>query len=242
MQSEITKASPLLNPDGSLFQVGWARQPLLECNLEDAKFYAFRPFQRFRIKRWDYYAVFTPKRFFSATIADLGYAGNIFVYDMDFENNELHEEGLVIPAAKGIQLPRSSTEGTSHFVNDKASLAFSIQPDQRHLSVSWPGFNKGAGIQAEITLACPRDFELMNIVIPIGKKRFYYNRKINCLPAGGWVKSGEYHRSIKPQKLFRFPGLGEGCLGVPVILELGKYVGIFIGWTKHWNKPWMRIR
>ena len=27
----------------------------------------------------------------------------------------------------------------------------------------------------------------MNIVIPIGKKRFYYNRKINCMPASGEV-------------------------------------------------------
>jgi len=51
-----------------------------------------RIFQRFRIKRWDYYAVFTPRGFFSATIADLGYAGILFVYVMDFETKELHAE------------------------------------------------------------------------------------------------------------------------------------------------------
>ena len=85
------------------------RQPLLDCNLEDARFYRLRPLQRFRIKRWDYYAVFTPQRFFSATIADLGYAGNIFVYTLDFASGELHEEGLVIPLGQGISLPRNST-------------------------------------------------------------------------------------------------------------------------------------
>ena len=38
---------------------------------------------------------YSPRRgFFSATIADLGYAGNLFVYVMDFETGELHEEGL----------------------------------------------------------------------------------------------------------------------------------------------------
>jgi hypothetical protein len=199
MQTEITKPSPLLNADGSLEQVGWARQPLLECNLEAARFYTIKILQRFRIKRWDYYAVFTPRRFFSATIADLGYAGNIFVYNMDFENQELHEEGLVIPFGKGVELPRTSIEGNSHFENDKASLTFSVRPDQRHLTVSWPGFNKGAGIQAEITLSCPQDSESMNIVIPIGKNRFYYNRKINCLPAGGWVKSGLITEVLSPK-------------------------------------------
>ena len=64
----------------------------MDCNLEAAHFYSMRIFQRFRIKRWDYYSVFTPRGFFSATIADLGYAGNLFVYVMDFETNELHEE------------------------------------------------------------------------------------------------------------------------------------------------------
>jgi hypothetical protein len=199
MQTELTRPTPLLNPDGSLAQVGWARQPLLECNLEAARFYALRTFQRFRIKRWDYYAIFTPKRFFSATIADLGYAGNIFVYSMDFETGDLHEEGLVIPLGKGLVLPRNSTEGDSHFENDKAHLTFSVQRKQRHLSVAWPDFHKGAGIEAEITLTCPEGGESMNIVIPIGRKRFYYNRKINCLPASGWVKYSDTTEILNPK-------------------------------------------
>lgn len=71
MQREITHSGPLLTLSGNLSQVGWSRQPLLDCNLEAARFYRFRFLQRFRIKRWDYYAIFTPERFFSATIADL---------------------------------------------------------------------------------------------------------------------------------------------------------------------------
>src|SRR5512140_2376297 len=104
MQLELTHQGSLLNPDGSLSQVGWSRQPVLECNLQYARFYALRPFQKFRIKRWDDSAFFSRHGFFSATIADLGYAGNIFVYIMDFDTGELHEEGLVIPFSKGISL------------------------------------------------------------------------------------------------------------------------------------------
>ena len=47
----------------------------------------------------------------------------------------------------------------------------------------WPAFHGGRGIQAEIRLNCPAEHESMTIVIPIGERRFYYNRKINCLPA-----------------------------------------------------------
>ncbi len=128
MQNELTQPGPLLDSRGRLAQVGWARQPVLDCNLEAARFYRLRPLQRFRVKRWDYYAVFSPHRFFSATIADLGYAGNIFVYTLDFETGALHEEGLVIPLARGVSLPRNSTTGDSHFADKNARLRFQPVP------------------------------------------------------------------------------------------------------------------
>ncbi len=198
MQNELNQPGVLLTPDGHLAQVGWSRQPLLYCNLEEARFYALRSFQRLRSKRWDYYAVFFPGGFFSATIADLGYAGNLFVYVMNFETGELHEEGQVIPFAKGIQLPRNSTLGNSHFKNEKATLDFTVSENQRKISVYWPNFHDGRGIQANITLNCPPGYESMNIVIPIGKQRFYYNRKINCLPANGIIKYGNIPLTLDP--------------------------------------------
>jgi hypothetical protein len=210
MQTELHQPGPLLNPAGRLAQVGWSRQPILDCNLEAARFYAFRPLQYFRIKRWDYYAVFTPTHFFSATIADLGYAGNIFVYSMDFESTDLHEEGLVIPLGKGVELPRNSTEGNSHFDNGRVRLDFSLFPGRRHLSVSWPEFHDGRGIAAEIDLAVPQGSESMNIVIPIGEKRFYYNRKINCLPAGGSLRYGDLEETLDPKTCLGSLDWGRG--------------------------------
>ena len=170
MQVELTQPGPLLNAQGQLAQVGWSRHPLLDCNLENANFYKLRPLQRLRMKRWDYYAIFTPQRFFSATIADLGYAGNIFVYTLDFASGELHEEGLVIPFGRGIQLGRNSQSGDAVFNNGKVSLRFTAAPEQRYISVNWPGFDGGRGIQAKIRLSCSPKHESMNIIIPIGQR------------------------------------------------------------------------
>lgn len=210
MQTELTQPGRLLASDGRLAQVGWARQPVLDCNLEEAQFYALRAFQRFRIKRWDYYSVFTPQRFFSATIAHLGYAGNIFVYVMDFESGDLHEDGLVIPLGKGISLPRNSTAGDSHFENAAARLDFRLLPAARQISVSWPAFHDGRGFQADITLHCPPGHESMTIVIPIGTRRFYYNRKVNCLPAEGTVKYGDISETLNPKNCLGSLDWGRG--------------------------------
>ncbi len=238
MQNELTQPGPLLTPDGSLSQVGWSRRPVLDCNLEMARFYSLRPLQHFRIKRWDYYAVFSPRGFFSATIADLGYAGNIFVYTMDFASGELHEEGLVIPFGTGVTLPRNCTDGDSHFENDKVSLSFALKDGERHLSVSWPGFHEGRGIEAELTLQCPPGYEWMSIAIPIGARRFYYNNKINCLPASGTVKYGDLTDTLVPQTCLGSLDWGRGVweyksfwnwASASGFLQDGRTVGLNLG-------------
>jgi len=192
MQHELTQPGPLLDANGKLTQVGWSRKPLLDCNLENARFH------RFRIKRWDYYAVFTPNRFFSATIADLGYAGNLFVYTLDFTTGELHEEGLVIPFGNGITLERNPEAGEASFKNDKVSLHFKVEGEQRFVNVDWTGFHDGRGIHAEIALRALPHHESMNIIIPIGAKKFYDNTKINCMPARGFIQYGDQREDLEP--------------------------------------------
>jgi len=210
MQTELTTPNPLLNEHGRLTQVGWSRQPLLDCNLENSQFYNLRFLQRFRIKRWDYYAVFTPHRFFSATIADLGYAGNIFVYTLDFASKDLYEEGLVIPFGKSIRLPRNSHSGETTFSNHKATLTFSAGENKRRIFVDWPGYNNNRGIKAEIALTCPAAHESMTIVIPIGQSRFYYNRKINCMPAEGYIRYGTEREELNPAQCLGSLDWGRG--------------------------------
>jgi hypothetical protein len=208
MQRELTATSPLLDKDGNLVQVGWARQALLDCNLENARFYRLaRPLQAFRLKRWDYYGVTTPDFFFSATLAHLGYAGTVFVYTLDFASGELHEETLLVPLGRGIYLPRNSDqrpglegrEGDSTFDNGEVRIAFRLEGAKRRVQVDWPAFNGGQGLSADVGLHLRPEHESMAIVIPIPDRRFYYNRKINCLPADGWVQRGEQRTTLTPQ-------------------------------------------
>ncbi len=196
-QQQLHTPSPLLDERGRLRQVGWSRQPLLDCNLENVQFYSLRFLQRFRIKRWDYYGVTTPTHFFSATIGDIGYLGSIFVYLIDLATSEYHEETLTIPLARGIALPRNSTEGESVFDSGKVRLHFRAESDARKLSVTWPNFG-GRDLSAEVTLHLPREHESMTVVIPIARNRFYYNRKVNCTPAEGWIKRGDEQIEIHP--------------------------------------------
>lgn len=211
MHPELTRPGPLLDAQGRLAQIGWSRQPLLDCNLEQLRLAGpLRLLRRLRVKRWDYYAIFTPRRFFSATIADLGYAGNIFVYTLDFTSGALHEEGVVIPLGRGIRLERNSTSGEAVFTSPRLALRFETSPHERQVRVSWPGFHGGRGIEAEICLRCPSEHESMNIIIPMGRRQFYANTKINCLPAEGWLRYGDEREELRPESSLGALDWGRG--------------------------------
>ena len=104
--------------------VGWARQPVLDCNLENAGFYRLRFLQPLRIKRWDYYGLTTATHFYSFTLSDLGYLQMVFAYVVDFAQPSHHEETLTLLPGAGVRLPRNSAEGESRFDNGKVRLIF----------------------------------------------------------------------------------------------------------------------
>lgn len=196
-EHEITQPSPLLDEQGGLIQVGWARHPVLDCNLEQARFYPIRFAQRFRVKRWDYYGVTSPDCYFSVTLADLGYAGQVFAYVVDFINGSCHEETVTIPFGKGITLPRNSDEGESSYAGRNVRAFFRVDGEGRRVEVQWDDFG-GRPLNADLRFRLPADHESTVVVIPIGERRFYYNRKINCSPAEGAVEIGDQTTIFEP--------------------------------------------
>ncbi|PKO14986.1 MAG: hypothetical protein CVU39_13005 [Chloroflexi bacterium HGW-Chloroflexi-10] len=198
-QIQIIQTTPLLKSDGYLNTAGWSPQPMLDSNLEDAHFYRLHFLQPLRMKRWDYYGVTTPTHFFSFTISDIGYLGMVFAYVVDFTARSHHEETLTLPFGGGVQIPRNSDSGITHYASKNVQLTFDVQPGKRSLKVNWENFENGLPLIAEIGLDQPADHESMNLVIPIEQKRFYFNRKINCMPASGRISYQGKEFSITPK-------------------------------------------
>jgi hypothetical protein len=218
--STITTPGALLNPDGTLAKIGWSTQPLLDCNLEYTRTTALRFFQRFRVKRWDYYGLTTPDYFFSFTIADVGYVGMVFAYAIHWQTGRMEEATLTLPLGGGVEIPRNSTEGTARFKNQQVDISFETLPAERRIHMDWKSFG-GPGkpdFCADVTLAAPPEHESLNLVLPIHGGKFYFNRKINCLPASGTVQYGGQTFAITPQT----------CLGS---LDWGRGVWEF---SSHW--------
>ncbi|HSC82441.1 MAG TPA: DUF2804 domain-containing protein [Pseudomonas sp.] len=202
MQQEILTAHDLLTPAGTLSQAGWARQPLWQYQRD-----AIRA-PRWRVKEWDYYAVLSADQQvgLALTVADLGYVGLIALCWLDFATRSYQQvESLVALPLGRLGLTEDSHSG--HFSHHSRDLQVEIAVDgtQRRLSFAAPQLQMadGArGLRGELLLEQPATLESINIATDWSENRraFYYNRKVNCLPASGQVELGSRQYQFDAQR------------------------------------------
>jgi hypothetical protein len=210
MQHKITDPKPLLDQDGKIIEPGYSNDLILDYNPENLQVYPFKWLNRLRLKEWDYYGMTTKDFFFSITVSNIGYAGVIFVYFIDFLSKTIQEDTLMIPFAKGCNLPRSSKTGNVLFKHKTTSIQFLKDKEQRIIKVEWPSFNKGEGISAELIMDQPKNHDSIVMVTPIGKNRFYYNQKINAMPTKGTLLKGKQNFDILPDNALTTLDWGRG--------------------------------
>lgn len=207
MQHEITQPIRLLNSRGSVEQPGWAKDLLFEYDRADIKA------PKFRIKEWDYYCILNDRAGVAFTIADNGYMGFVAATVFDFDKPAEISADLIVPFLLGrFKMPASSKTGDVIFENKRLSMKFLRQKESRTIEVLFPDFHKNQPLTGKITLQQPDSYETMVIATPFPKNKhaFYYNQKINCLPAEGELTLGEGKIVFTPNDSFGVLDWGRG--------------------------------
>lgn len=188
MQSEITTPSDLLDSRGELIQKGWSRDLLLNYHRSQIKA------RKFRIKEWDYYCILSETAGISFTISDLGYLGFIAMTLFDFTTGKEVSDAITTPFPMGkFNLPPSSKAGDVVFRNKQLSLRYLLADGKRIIEVHWVKFAGGEDLIGRMVLRQNPADDTMVIATPFptNPRAFYYNQKVNCMPAAGEVLWGD---------------------------------------------------
>lgn len=205
-QHEVTMPQPLLNAKGLIEEPGWAKQLVWDYNRECIA----APW--FRRKEWDYYLVGDSRAGVAFTLSDLGYAGMASVSFLDYEYWNEHTETIVEPLPKGkYGLGCCSDRGSCGIAHPKIRLSYTAEKNKRRIRCDFPKFWQGQGLSADIVLYAP-PMDTMCIATPWAEKptAFYYNQKINCMPACGWVKLGNKKFRFTPDSAMGVLDWGRG--------------------------------
>lgn len=203
---EIASPQELLDEKGRLVHPGWSRS--LYALYDRSKITA----SRLRIKDWDYYYVGDGRNVLGLTIADLGYAGLVTATVIDLEEKTEHNVTAMplLPLGK-LGVPVGDLSGDVHFTSKKLNMSFIDGKDTWVLRCHAPDFIDGKPLDVEVVLQRPPT-DSMVIATPWKEnpKAFYYNQKINCMPAEGTVRIGGKIVVFKPSTAFATADRGRG--------------------------------
>ncbi len=206
MQHEITSVIPLLDEKGNLTEPGYAKKLLPVYRRKDIKA------SPLRIKEWDYYLVNNGRYALALTIADNGYMGLDSISLLDFEEGwEITKSPMCIMPMGKIGLPESSVEGDAEHGGKNYRIRYDNQGLGRRVLSGWMSdFGPKGTITFEVELLSEPE-ESMVIATPFDKPgHFYYNQKINCMPAKGFVHYGGRTYEFDPADSFGTLDWGRG--------------------------------
>lgn len=203
---EIVRSAPLLNASGDLAEPGWARKLLPVYQRKEIHA------SPLRIKEWDYYLITDGHVGLALTIADNGYMGLDSISFLDFDEGweKTKSPMRLLPLGK-TRLPESSECGTSEIARGDYALAFYCEGDgSRQLRFHMGKFLERDAIDGVLTLRQTTD-ESMVIATPFDKPgHFYYNQKINCMRAEGWIQLGKRRVELTPDRFYAVLDWGRG--------------------------------
>ncbi|MCR5611103.1 MAG: DUF2804 domain-containing protein [Clostridiales bacterium] len=206
MQHEITAPAPLLNDDGSLYEAGYAKYPILVYDRSQIKA------RRSRIKEWDYYLIYNDRYAVALTADDNSYMGMMSVSFIDFEHATEITKSVIIPFTNGkIGLPPSSDRGDIVYKSRRVELSFTHEAEGRRLKVLFRKFKAKESFECDFLLTDePRDS--MVIATPFAEKKtaFYYNQKIIAMRASGTVYFDRKKYKFTPGSTFGLLDWGRG--------------------------------
>ncbi len=203
---EVTDVHPLLDEAGELREPGWSRSLVQQYQRASVKAPAWR------IKEWDYYLVLSDGFAGAFTISDDGYIGLQSVSLLTFGDVPWEHTETVLnafPLGK-IALPESSMEGVTSYADNRLQMSFAVEDQTRHIRCTFANFWEGKPLCANITLDQPPADSLV-IATPWDKPRhFYYNQKINCMRASGWIEFDGRRYEFDPATDFGTLDWGRG--------------------------------
>ncbi|MBQ6551239.1 MAG: DUF2804 domain-containing protein [Lachnospiraceae bacterium] len=203
---EVTSIQMLLDDRGNLREPGWSRRMVQQYDRRMIKAPAFR------IKEWDYYLVLSKEFGAAFTISDDGYIGLQSVSLLEFgETPHEHTETVLKPFPMGkLGLPGSSSEGPVFYEDKRLKMQFDVSYGRRRIRCQFKNFKDGKTLRCDIGLEQP-EMDTMVIATPWDKDRhFYYNQKINCMRASGWIEFDGKRYEFDPAEDFGTLDWGRG--------------------------------
>ena len=205
-QHELKKRHPLLDENGHLIEAGYAKKLILDYERSAIKANGLR------IKEWDYYLIYNDDFGLALTVDDNSYMALDSISLLNFKTGWEHTNSPMKLMTLGKRnFPNSSKNGDVVGEGKGYKIEFLNKGKTRILKFYMDNFMDNKPIKGEISLKCePSDSMVIATPFKESKVHFYYNQKINCMPAFGKVSFDGKDYIFKEKDSFAVLDWGRG--------------------------------
>lgn len=201
MEKELWERGPVLDQKGCPIP-GFSRRSTL---IYDRTAIKAPPW---RIKEWDFYQVSNERLCLQFTIGHASYAGQVSLMLFDFVKGEkLLDLNKILPLPFGsLHMPADAEKDNTLTCNKGGVfMSFEAKEEVRTLTCQW------GKIETVIRLERQNpDSLVINLPFEESAHAFYYNHKINCMTAEGYVRDGGREWRFERESSFGLLDWGRG--------------------------------
>lgn len=207
MERELLQKGPVLDEKGRPIP-GFSRKSTLVYERSAIKA------PPWRIKEWDFYQISNDHLCAQLTIGHAAYAGQVSLMLFDFAKGEKYlDVCYTIPLVFGrFHMPENAeADNTLSYERKGFSMRFEAKGDERALTCRRAA--AGTEPELEVSILLKRkspDSLVINLPFDEYEHAFYYNQKINCMTAEGFVRSGGQKWTFNPADSFGILDWGRG--------------------------------
>lgn len=187
MEREILEKGPVLDERGRPVP-GFSRRSTLVYERRAIKA------PPWRIKEWDFYQISNDCLCAQLTIGHAAYAGQVSLMLFDFAKGEKYLDiTYTIPLVFGrFHMPEDAeADNTLAYQRDGFAMRFEAKGDERILTCRRAAVKGDPEVEVSLRLVRKNpDSLVINLPFDEYETAFYYNHKINCMTAEGFVRSG----------------------------------------------------
>lgn len=176
-QTEYTRPTPLLSPDGTLQAAGWARSNVFEYDRRLVR-------HTYRRKEWDFYQISNGRLMAQISFANIslgGYASAVLVDLREGKTLASAMAPFVGGKDKYVLPPRGDAPNRVRFTVGKALFEADTRSESRTLRFSC------GDVQCSFKMDIPHGLENITTVLPFAgaPDRYFMTTKQNCMPCQG---------------------------------------------------------
>lgn len=197
-QTEYTKETPLLSPDGKLLAKGWARRNYFTYNRDYVKTGIMSR------KEWDFYTITDGRMQILVSFANINVGGYVGAKLTDLSTGKVIVDAMQYFLGANKHVPPTKGDFPNRYKDKIGKAEFDFNTKETERTLWFRKMHKGKLVEVDVQMDILPDSENITTVLPFDEDdtKYFMTTKQMCMPCDVTFRYGDYTYTMTKENAF----------------------------------------